>query len=87
MAGLGEESVNHNLPSTSAELWGNLAWWRTSPINHILLLGFDNSAVTVELASYSHNSEDENIICPFFWIALHLSFLVDHFHQDQHDKS
>lgn len=70
------ESVNHNLPSTSAELCGNLAWWRISYINHILLLGVDNSAVTMELASSRQNAEDVNLICPFLWAALRLSFLV-----------
>lgn len=53
----------------------------------MLILGVDNSAVTVELASYRPNTEDVNLICPFFWAALHLSFLVECFDQDQHDKS
>lgn len=56
-------------------------------INHILLLGVDNSAVTVELASYRHNTEGVNLICPFFCAAFLLSLLAECLHQDQHDKS
>lgn len=69
MAGLGRESVNHNRLFTSVELCGNLAWRGISDINHILLVGADNSAVTMELASYRHNAQDVNLICPFFWAA------------------
>lgn len=69
MAGLGRESVNHNCLSTSAELCGNLAWWGISGLNRILLLGVDNSAVTMELASYRCNAQHVNLICPFFWGA------------------
>lgn len=69
MAGLGRESVNHNRLFTSAELCGNLAWWGISDINRIVLVGVDNSAVTMELASYRHNAQDVNLICPFFWAA------------------
>lgn len=87
MTGLGRKSGNHNCLSTSAELCGNLAWWGISDINHILLLGVDSSAVTMELASCRHNVQDVNIISSFFWVAWHLSFLFEHFHRDQRDKS
>lgn len=56
-------------------------------INRILLLGVDNSAVTVELASYRHNTEGVNLICPFFCAVFLLSLLAECLHQDQHDKS